>query len=101
MIFIARFCVCALSHVRQRIVSDFAIACTTALQAPLSRHFPGNFPGNNTGVGFHLLLQGIFVTKELNPCLLHLLHWQVNSLSLATWEALFYDCCVPNTLRTF
>ena len=29
------------------------------------------------------LLQGIFLTQGSNPCLLHLLHWQVGSLQLA------------------
>ena len=28
-------------------------------------------PGKNTGVGFHFLLQGIFLTQGLNPDLLH------------------------------
>ena len=32
---------------------------------------PGDFPGKNTGVGCHLLLQGIFLTQELNLRLLH------------------------------
>ena len=32
--------------------------------------------------GLHALLQGIFPTQGLNPCLLHLLHWQVGSLPL-------------------
>ena len=41
---------------------------------------PCDFPGKNTGVGCHFLLQGIFPTQVLNPCLLQLLHWQVNSL---------------------
>ena len=31
-------------------------------------------PGKNTRVGSHFLLQGIFQTQGLNPCLLHLLH---------------------------
>ena len=31
----------------------------------------GNSPGKNTGEGSHSLLQGIFPTQELNPCLLH------------------------------
>ena len=35
---------------------------------------PWNFPGMNTAVGCHFLLQGIFPTEEWN---LHLLHWQV------------------------
>ena len=39
-------------------------------------------PGKNTGVGGHFLLQGIFLTQGLNPCLLCLLHWQVGSLPL-------------------
>jgi len=41
-----------------------------------------NFPGKNTGAGCHFLLQGIFLAQGLNPCLLHLLHWQVGSLPL-------------------
>ena len=30
-----------------------------------------DFPGKGTGVGCHFLLQGIFLTQELNPGLLH------------------------------
>ena len=33
--------------------------------------------------GCHFLLQGIFLTQRSNSCLLHLLHWQVDSLPLA------------------
>ena len=44
---------------------------------------PWDSPGKNPGEGCHALLQGIFPTQELNPCLLHLLHWQATSLSLA------------------
>ena len=32
---------------------------------------PWDFPGKNTGVGCHFLLQGIFLTQGLNPHLLH------------------------------
>ena len=32
---------------------------------------PWNSPGNNTGVGCHPLLQGIFLTQGSNPGLLH------------------------------
>ena len=39
-----------------------------------------DFPGKNTGVDFHFLLQGIFPTQGLN---LPLLHWQVDSLPLS------------------
>ena len=38
-----------------------------ARQAPLSREFPGK----NTGVGWHFLLQGIFPTQRSNPGLPH------------------------------
>ena len=44
---------------------------------------PWDFPGKNTGVVCHFLLQGIFQTQGWNPCLLHLLHWQADSLPLS------------------
>ena len=44
---------------------------------------PWDSPGKNTGVGSHTLFQGIFLTQGSNPCLLHLLNWQVGSLPLA------------------
>ena len=37
---------------------------------------PWNFPGKNTGVGCHFLLQGNLLAQGSNPGLLHLLHWQ-------------------------
>ena len=40
---------------------------------------PWNYPGKNTGVGCHFLLQGIFLTQGSNPCLLGFLHWQADS----------------------
>ena len=53
-------CVCLISQ-----------SCTTlwtvAHQAPLSM----GFPSKNTGVGCHLLFQGIFLIQGLNLCLLH------------------------------
>ena len=44
---------------------------------------PWDFPGKNTRVGCHFHLQGIFPTHVLNPHLLCLLHWQVDSLPLS------------------
>ena len=41
---------------------------------------PWDFPGKNTGVVCHFLLQGIFPTQGWNP---RLLHWQVDSLPLS------------------
>ena len=43
---------------------------------------PWNFPGKNTGMGCHFLLQGIFLNQGSNPHLLSLLHWQMDSLPL-------------------
>ena len=37
-------------------------------------------PGKNTGVGCHALLQRNFLTQGSNLHLLHLLHWQADSL---------------------
>ena len=59
-------------------VQLFATPWTVAPQAPLSMGF-----GKDTGVGCHALLQGISPTEGSNPCLLHLLHWQVGSSPLA------------------
>ena len=56
----------------------FATPWTIAHQAPLSM----GFPGKNTGMGCHLLLQGIFQTQGSNPRLLYLLHGQADSLPL-------------------
>ena len=54
---------------------------------PMDRSLPGSSVlgdslGNNTGVGCHALLQGIFLTQGWNPCLLCLLHWHAGSLPL-------------------
>ena len=43
---------------------------------------PWNFPGKNTGVGCHFLLQGIFLIQGLKLSLLCLLRWQADSLPL-------------------
>ena len=43
---------------------------------------PWNFPGKNTGMGYHFLFQEILLTQGSNPHLLHLLHWQGDSLAL-------------------
>ena len=42
-------------------------------------------------MGSHSLLQGIFLTRELTPCLLHLLHWQMDSLPLES-SGKPYEC---------
>ena len=44
---------------------------------------PWNFPGKNTVVGCHALLQVIFPALGWNPCLLRLLNWKADSLPLS------------------
>ena len=57
------------------VVSDSAMSWTVAARLLC----PWNFPGKNTAVGCHFLLQGTFLSEELNP---HLLVWQADSLPL-------------------
>ena len=47
---------------------------------------PWDFPGKNTGVGCHFLLQGTFLTQGSN---LHLLNWQVSSLPLSQLGSIY------------
>ena len=67
-------CSCMLSHFScvRLLVTPWTVACI----------HPWNFPGKNTGVGCHTILQEIFLTRGLNSHLLHLLHWQAGSLPL-------------------
>ena len=48
------------------------------------------FPGKNTEVGYHFLLQGMFLNQGSNPSLLHLLHWQQILYHCSTREALLF-----------
>ena len=57
--------------------------CDPMDYSPPSSSVYADSPGKNIGVGFHALLQGIFLTQGLNPRLLCLLHWQADSLPLA------------------
>ena len=67
-------------YVRARVHSHSIVSDSLRLHG-LQPTSPGNIPGKNTGVGCHFLLQ-IIPTQELNPCLLHLLHWQAHSSPL-------------------
>ena len=51
-------------------LSLFSFSESCSLQ-PLGLHSPWNSPSQNTGVGSHSLLQGIFPTQGMNPGLLH------------------------------
>ena len=43
---------------------------------PARLHCSWNFPGKNTEVGCHFLLQWVFLTHGSNLCFLHFLHGQ-------------------------
>ena len=64
------FCVCVL---------DSAIPGTVACRAPLSMAFSRQ----EYWSGLPFPFVGIFPTLGLNPCLLHLLHWQAGTLPLS------------------
>ena len=50
--------------------------------SPPDSSIHGDSPGNNTGLGCHALLQGIFPTQGLNLHFLRPFHWQGSSLPL-------------------
>ena len=50
--------------------------CDSTDGSPPGSSVQGDSPGKYTGVGCHALLQEIFPTQGLNPCLLSLLRWQ-------------------------
>ena len=65
-----------------------------------------SFPGKNIGVDCHFLLQGIFSTQGLNPCLSRLLHWQADSLPLRHlgspgYPETYFLCCTELPPRAF
>ena len=66
-------CAQLLSHVQV-----FATTWTVAHQDPLSMEFSRKEYWSDC----HFLLQGIFLTQGLNQHLLHILHWQEDSLPL-------------------
>ena len=61
---------------------------TTSLTVAARLLCPWDFPGKNTGVGCHGLLQGIFLTQGSNLHLLLILYCQVSSFTTnVPWEA--------------
>ena len=70
-----------LLYIRVYMLSRSAMSHSLQSQGlkPTRLFCPWDFPSNNTGVGFHFLLQGIFPIQGSNPCLLH---WQADSLPL-------------------
>ena len=79
----------------------FVVLWTVAYQT----HLPTEFSRQEyTGVGCHFLLQGISPTQGSNPCLLHLLHWHVDSLPLGPpgkWKWKWSRSVVSDSLRPY
>ena len=61
-------------------------SCVLSCSVPTRLLCFWGFPGKNTGLGCHSLLQGIFLTQGSNP---PLLHWQAGSLLLSQQLCLF------------
>ena len=65
---------------------------------------PWDSPGKNTGVGCHVLLQGIFLTQGSNPHLLHLPHssqiiYPLTDLGSSHSQIISKQIQVPETLN--
>ena len=71
------------------VLSPSIVFDSFASQMPVRLLYPWDFPGKDTGMGCHFLLQGIFPTQGLNPHLLCLLPWKVDSLAFL----LYIRCC--------
>ena len=76
-------CMCMCAHTRAQLLQSCLTLCDPMDYGPLGSSVHGDFPGKNTGVGWHALLQGIFLAQRSNPRLLCLLHWHVGSLLLS------------------
>ena len=72
-----------------RLVTESLVCVSSVMSDSLQPHgvkparllCPWDFPGKNTGICCHFLLQGTFLTQGLNT---HLLHWQVDFLPLVS-----------------
>ena len=95
-------CVCAHVHLCVHTCACTCSVMSDSLQSrgqwPRRLFCPWGFPGKNTGVSCHFLLQKIFSTQRLKP---GLLHWLADSL-LLTWEVQWFIiteslCYIPET----
>ena len=79
--------------------------------SPAKPLYPWDFPGKNTGVGCHFVLQEIFLSQGLNPVLPHcgqnlyplshqgnprVLYWRKNPRFSARWK--YWNCVGDNRL---
>ena len=76
---------CLLHFYCMHATCHFSLVCSPQPNGLLPTRLlcPWDFPGKNTRVGCHFLLQGTFLIQGSNLCLLSLVHWQAGSLALA------------------
>ena len=75
-------------------VCDQLLSCVQLFCKTMNCSLPGSsvlgiFPGKNTGVNCHALLQEMFPIQGANWHLPHLLHWQVDFLPLSHLESIY------------
>ena len=93
------YCVCVCVGVCAKLLQLCSTLCDTMDCSQLdSSCVLGDSPGQNTGVGGHALLQGLFPTRGLNPRLLSPLHWQACPLPPAppwrptlSWDSVLWQ----------
>ena len=96
MCYLECVCVHACMHVHLVRVQLFTTPFTVAFQAPC----PWNFPGKNTRVGcVFLLLLGIFLTQESNPCLFPVLTGRFFTTELSGEPK--KPLCSPKIMKNF
>ena len=76
---ITRMCI----YTHTNLLQSYLTQCDSIDCSPPCASVHGDSPGKNTGVGFHALLQGVFLTQGSNPHLLCVQGWQADSSPLA------------------
>ena len=89
-IYIYVYCCCSVTKSYPTLLQPYELQSARPLH-------PWNFPGKNTGVSCHFLLQRLFPTQALNPWLSHqifyLLTLQQHSLSKSGMKCSFLGSC--------
>ena len=73
-------CMCIYTHTH--LLQSYLTQCDSIDCSPPCSSVHGDVPGKNTGMGFHALLQGIFLTQGPNLPLLCVPDWQADSSPL-------------------
>ena len=71
------------AKIRKRVLAEASGSLRPHGLQPTRLSCSRDSPGKTTGVGCHVLLQGIVLSQGLNPSLLKLLHGQADSLPLS------------------